>query len=67
MSYQLRGMIELRLNDSIKIKVPVKSWEETERLRYELELQSLKEELEEKPNIIYDLELFKKTFLNFQD
>lgn len=65
-SYQLYGTLEKRLNKREKIKVPVKDWEETERLRYELGMQSLKEELEENPNIIYDLELFKQKFPEFQ-
>ena len=65
-SYQVYGTIEFRLDKTTKIKVPVKDWEETERLRYELGMQSLKEELEENPNIIYDLELFKEKFPMFQ-
>jgi len=67
MSYQLYGTMEFRLDKKKKIKVPVKDWEETERLRYELGMQSLKEELEENPTIIYDVELFKKKFPDFQE
>jgi hypothetical protein len=66
MSYQLYGTMEFRLDKTTKIKVPVKDWEETERLRYELGMQSLKEELEETPNVIYDLDLFRHKFPKFQ-
>jgi hypothetical protein len=66
MSYQLYGTMEFRLDKTTKIKIPVKDWEETERLRYELGMQSLKEELEETPNVIYDLDLFKQKFPKFQ-
>jgi len=78
-SYQLYGTMHFRLertngkisgttrlDKSIQIKIPVKDWEETERLRYELGMQSLKEELEKNPNLIYDVELFKEKFPEFQ-
>ncbi|MBP1646461.1 MAG: hypothetical protein H6Q16_2039 [Bacteroidetes bacterium] len=66
-SYQLYGTIQLKTNDGRMIKVPVKDWEETEKLRHELGLPSLKEELDNNPKIIYDLELFKEKFPAFQE
>lgn len=66
-SYQLYGTIQLKANDGRMMKVPVKDREETEKLRYELGLPSLKEELENNSNIIYDLELFKEKFPTFQE
>ncbi len=66
-SYQLYGTIELKTNDGRMMKVPVKDWKETEKLRYELGLPSLKEELENNPKVIYDFELFKEKFPAFQE
>ena len=78
-SYQLYGTDQFRLeriggitgtsrlDQYPQIKIPVRDLEETERLRYELGMQSLKEELEKNPKVIYDMELFKKIFPEFQD
>ncbi|MFA7081079.1 MAG: hypothetical protein WC135_00550 [Bacteroidales bacterium] len=66
-SYQLYGTSKLKADDGQLIKIPVKDWEETEKLRYELGLPSLKEELENNPKVIYDLELFKEKFSTFQE
>ena len=66
-SYQRYGTMEFRLDKTTKIKIPIKDWEETERLRYEIGMPSLQQELEENPNVIYDLELFKEKFPSFQE
>lgn len=66
-SYQLYGISELKTDDGRMIKIPIKDWEETEKLRYELGLPSLKEELDNNPKVIYDLELFKEKFPAFQE
>jgi len=66
-SYQLYGIAELKYHDGCLIKVPVRDWNETNRLRKEIGLESLEEELKNNPNVFYDFELFKQKYNMFQE
>lgn len=66
-SYQKYGTLDVSLDEKMKILIPVKDIEETNRLRLEIGLESLEDYLKDNPDIIYDKDLFIKTFPQFQE